>query len=497
MGDDHFTKKFSPLTLESVWYKPCSQESRQHSLTPHQTLLLPPPVSVPLALGNKLMRSHIPSILLARSPIFVNLLSLTCLFSCFSLNEATNLKASNPAKVETKISKAPVCSPGTERSEAGIVVDYPQCPKEYYDQQATGAKLTEDFIIPEGDLARRVRFWQRVFTEWTNNDFVINSELYPEIVLAIGKPRIAYKSHKPRAARKVSRHMYRKIRHFKRILYRMNRKSPTSFTPEEKRIEAIMAHIKDPHKYRIAARSLRLQNGNQDSFVAGLARSAKFLPHIKKAFKEVGVPEELSYIAFIESSFNPKAISKVGASGAYQIMPGTGKDFLRIYGGIDERRDPIKSGRAAAKVFKQSYKVTGTWPLAVTGYNHGPYGLKKASKRLGTTDLESIIRRNKARTFGYASKNFYVEFLAIVDVMQNLPNFVSEPPIFAPLDFYNLRMTKKRRISWILRNHKISKSDFAALNPDVSWRILRRNGFLPRGFVIKLASLKDQKTAMN
>ena len=79
-------------------------------------------------------------------------------------------------------------------------------------------------------------------------------------------------------------------------------------------------------------------------------------PHIFEEFRKQEVPVELAYLTFVESTFNRRAISKVGASGVYQIMPKTGRPYLKINRKFDERRDPIKSAMAAAKILKRTIK---------------------------------------------------------------------------------------------------------------------------------------------
>jgi membrane-bound lytic murein transglycosylase D len=83
---------------------------------------------------------------------------------------------------------------------------------------------------------------------------------------------------------------------------------------------------------------------------------------------------------------------------------------------VDERLDPYTSTRGAARFLRENYEMLGTWPLAITAYNHGPYGMKKATQQLGTKDIAIIIQRYDGRSFGFSSRNFYPEFLAALDV---------------------------------------------------------------------------------
>ena len=91
----------------------------------------------------------------------------------------------------------------------------------------------------------------------------------------------------------------------------------------------------------------------------------------------MGLPTELAALPHVESSFNTYAYSKVGAAGMWQFMRGTGRRFLRIDAAVDERLDPYRSTEAAASFLEQNYIVLGSWPLALTAYNHGAGGMKR------------------------------------------------------------------------------------------------------------------------
>ena len=135
-------------------------------------------------------------------------------------------------------------------------------------------------------------------------------------------------------------------------------------------------------------------------------------PYMEKIFRDRGVPASITTLTFVESMFNPNALSNVGASGIWQFMKSTGKEYLIVNRFIDERRSPLKATRAAAQFLMENYKKLKSWPLAITAYNFGPNAMRKAVQKLNTMNLSTIIREYKAKNFGYASKNFYAEFIA-------------------------------------------------------------------------------------
>src|SRR5205814_10174091 len=100
-----------------------------------------------------------------------------------------------------------------------------------------------------------------------------------------------------------------------------------------------------------------------------------------------------AYLVMVKSSFDVKAQLCVGAVGIWQFMTDTGKKFLRISDALDERRDPLASTRAAARLLKENYKLLGSWPLAITAYNHGTEGIFGAISAVGSLNLVYMLQR--------------------------------------------------------------------------------------------------------
>jgi len=109
----------------------------------------------------------------------------------------------------------------------------------------------------------------------------------------------------------------------------------------------------------------------------------------------------------------------VGAAGLWQFMRSTGRRYMRIDAAIDDRLDPFRSTEAAAQLLAYNYRLLGTWPLALTAYNHGAAGMRRAKDSMGTDDIERIVRNYKSPSFGFASRNFYVSFLAALEIDHN------------------------------------------------------------------------------
>jgi membrane-bound lytic murein transglycosylase D len=132
--------------------------------------------------------------------------------------------------------------------------------------------------------------------------------------------------------------------------------------------------------------------------------------------RELGLPEALAALPYVESSYHPLVRSKVGAAGLWQFTRSTGQRYLRVDHVVDERLDPLESTRAAARLLQHNHSILKSWPLAITAYNHGLSGMRRAVRDTGTDDIGTIVREYDGRLFGFASRNFYASFLAALDV---------------------------------------------------------------------------------
>src|SRR4029453_16990791 len=178
-----------------------------------------------------------------------------------------------------------------------------------------------------------------------------------------------------------------------------------------------------PSDYRDAKDELRFQLGQRDKFRDGLVRSGAYEEQMRAVFRENGLPDDLALLPHVESSFNVRAYSKYGAAGVWEFMRGTGRRFMKVDYVIDERLDPITATRAAARLLGENYALLGTWPLALTPYNHGAAGMGRAVRQLGTTDIDQIVANYDSRTFGFASRNFYAQFLAARKVISHYESY--------------------------------------------------------------------------
>jgi membrane-bound lytic murein transglycosylase D len=166
--------------------------------------------------------------------------------------------------------------------------------------------------------------------------------------------------------------------------------------------------------------NLRSQTGQKDQIFLGLSKYFSIKPFLSYWLDQFKLPKELSIIPLLESSYNNNAISKVKAKGIWQFMDYTSNIFLpKLTNDIDYRLNPYISSLAALHLLKSNFAILKSWDLAITAYNSGTKHLfetKKLLKKGEAFTLENVVKRSKSKNFGFASLNFYAEFLALTRV---------------------------------------------------------------------------------
>ena len=242
-----------------------------------------------------------------------------------------------------------------------------------------------------------------------------------------------------------------------------------------------------------AANNIRWQLGQSDRFLGGLRRSGAFRQHIKNVILEKGLPPELGVLPHVESSFNPSALSSASAAGMWQFTSGTGKRFMRIDYIIDERMDPYTSTAAAMSLLEYNYSVLGTWPLALTAYNHGAGGIARAVRETGTTDIEKIVANYRGRRFGFASRNFYAQFLAVVHVENNAQQYFGDVRFDPAPTFREVEIDAFIDAEVFADSVGLSFDQLRKDNPALRPIVWEGNKRIPQGYLVKVR--QDQVNA--
>lgn len=255
-------------------------------------------------------------------------------------------------------------------------------------------------------LNENISFWKRVYAEVDVNEALIHDRDDLDKVYAV--VRLGGNG----VLRQQSTQMLKD--HYRYALVSLAEKldSPRSWSSSEKTI-AKLFRPSELSRSRLlqAAENIRVQQGLKSRFDAGVRRSLQYLPTIKPILRQQNLPLEIAFLPHVESSFVNHARSKVGAVGLWQLMPKT-MQLLMGKKAVGRRTDPAIATEAAAKLLKQNFQATGSWPLALTAYNHGLGGVLRAVRHTSSSDLCQIIERYNSRSFKFASSNFYAQFLA-------------------------------------------------------------------------------------
>lgn len=281
------------------------------------------------------------------------------------------------------------------------------------------------FPLPDA-LRPNVTFWKRVFAVFDTNGGLLHDMEDVTIVYHIWYNELPTEPALRQPIIDEARSRYRAI------LDTLADGKRLDLTPDEERVWALFKGKHHALAFRAAANNIRFQGGMRSRFAQGVVRSWSYLPEIQRIFADYGLPAELTLLPHIESSFENRALSKAGAAGIWQIMPATGRRFLRVDGEVDERLNIRAATIAAAQILRENYEMLGTWPLAITAYNHGVNGMKQAVATVGTTDIGAIAQHYRGPLFGFASKNFYAEFLAAVDLVKNYKHYFGDMILVEP-----------------------------------------------------------------
>lgn len=369
------------------------------------------------------------------------------------------------------------------------------------------------FKIPP-ELEKRVAFWRSIYTKYSTDQGVLHdledlTRVYESIDFA---PAVKQNQVIMRLKMRERNRLLNEKR--KQILSRLERLAKmrsekdlrdaddrrylalfTKDTPavlfqptQKKNLEALRAVIRSAS----AKRRVRFQLGQRDKFILGVYYSGRYLRAMENVFRKEKLPIELTRLPFVESSFNIQARSRVGASGVWQFMPRTAKPTMMVNRDVDERNDPLTATAAAARLLRSNFEQLGSWPLALTAYNHGAAGVQRAVRKAGSRDLAVIIDRYESRRFGFASSNFYACFLAALEVEQKAKAVFGD--VKWSLEFDGREVDLKKPIAWrTVVDLYDGEAALAELqNPHLLRRVKEKGRTIPRGTFIRVPSARHE-----
>lgn len=291
--------------------------------------------------------------------------------------------------------------------------------------------IDDRFKIPEY-FKDSVYFWFSIYSQFTSEQVVIHDMANLDIIYRVIDYRDIFKSDLNRFAKanlktKLTKEYTRKLRKILKVLATANfgKLNTEQFDVlrvlRKAKIKIPKSRKKRKYFFRKLAKNIRAQSGQRDKIYQGIIRSMPYQPFLFSKVALFKLPPEILSIPFLESSFNPKAVSKVDAAGIWQFMEYTNNLFMpkktRL---IDYRINPFIATLGALHLLKENKLILRKWDMAITAYNSGTRNLVKARKKYKkkkNLDLAYVLTHYKSKSLGFASKNFYSEFLALVHTL--------------------------------------------------------------------------------
>ena len=341
------------------------------------------------------------------------------------------------------------------------------------------ADAPNPFVYP-AQLEPDVRFWIRVYTEVTTDQGLLHDDWYLGLVYEVLR-------FDPADSPRQREHIVEQAKaRYAQLLRRFAAGDTAGLSAHETRILHEFGDKATPAQYREAIDRIRFQLGQADRFHEGLNRAQAYEASISRVLADRGVPAEIGALPHVESSFNPAAYSRVGAAGLWQFMPGTARRYMRVDSIVDQRLDPYSATEAAANLMLYNYRLLGSWPLAVTAYNHGPGGLRRAQDELGTSNIEVIVKHYQGSTFGFASRNFYVAFLAALEVDRNADKYFGPLTHLPDTQSTVVTVPDYVAIDALAKAFKADPGALRVLNPALRPPIWNKSRFVPRGYALRI-----------
>jgi membrane-bound lytic murein transglycosylase D len=295
-----------------------------------------------------------------------------------------------------------------------------------------------EFQIP-GGLEPAVEFWRKTYVVWHRSEVAFHDDRYLDVIYEV----MVLPGYVDESLTSEQKEMVNQRRDFWKaqlsILESKLRYNVPLSTNDRQMIAKLESSGRQLNSVlNGAAERVRSQRGIRESFIHGLEISRRYDRQFRKIFRDAGLPEDLAYLPHVESSFQSAAKSSAGAVGMWQFTKAAAKTFMpadnrttvhRLAGHrtsghrladnrVDQRLDPFASAIGAARYLSHAYSILGDWPMAITSYNHGINGMIRAQDQVGP-DFVRIVETYNSPAFGFASRNYYAQFLAACEIANN------------------------------------------------------------------------------
>ena len=328
-----------------------------------------------------------------------------------------------------------------------------------------------DFPVPD-NIRPAIEFWIKVYTEAdTESGFLHDAENLSVIYTKLNRDRTAINNTRDDIANNL------------RVLASGKR---SGLTRSQQEILNLWPANVSNERLAKAANSVRWQLGQRDRFIEGLQRAGAYREHIEDVVRSKGMPIELSILPHVESSFHPGAYSSAAATGMWQFVRSTAQRFMRVDYIVDERLDPYTATFGAMELLEFNHNALGTWPLALTAYNHGANGIARAVRDVGSNDIGRIIDEYKGPRFGFASRNFYPQFLAALQVDRNYKEYFGDIKLDSHPGFYEEEMESFVSAEDLARSLNVSVAELQRDNPALQPSVWSGTKRIPKGYAIKV-----------
>ena len=278
--------------------------------------------------------------------------------------------------------------------------------------------------------------------------------------------------------------------------YRTSANPSTSDATMRQRLADLPTVIDMPYNQIVRSYIDRYMEKGRPMVASLLGLSTYYMPIFEQALEAEQLPQELKYLPVIESALNPNAVSRSGAGGLWQFMPAAAKGYdLEVSSLVDERRDPYKSSKKAAKMLHDLYDTYGDWSLAIAAYNCGPGNVNKAIRRAGgdpkKQDFWSIYKYLSPETRGYVpmfiAANYVMNYYKEHNISPVLPT--------RPLVTDTVGISTRVHFDQISKVLDIPKDELRILNPQFRADIIP--GSASRQYMLILPSQQAQAYIMS